>query len=39
MAGDTSAAGRPATAAGLDTMVAVPIFDQHGPKAIVVWYF
>jgi hypothetical protein len=39
MAGDTSAAGRSATAAGLDTMVAVPIFDQHRPKAIVVWYF
>jgi hypothetical protein len=39
MAGDASAAGRSATAAGLDTMLAVPIFDQQGPKAIVVWYF
>jgi hypothetical protein len=39
MAGDASAAGRSAAAVGLDTMVAVPIFDQHGLKAIVVWYF
>ena len=36
---DASPAGRSAAAAGLDAMIAVPIMNEHGSKAVVVWYF
>jgi hypothetical protein len=36
---DLSPAGRSAAAAGLDAMVAMPIMDERGVKAVVVWYF
>jgi hypothetical protein len=39
IADDRSPAGRSAAAAGLDAMVAMPIMDERGVKAVVVWYF
>jgi hypothetical protein len=39
LVGDPSPTGRSAHAAGLNAMVAVPIMDDHGLKAAVVWYF
>jgi hypothetical protein len=39
LAGDPSSAGRSAEAAGLNAMVALPIMDGHGSKAVVAWYF
>jgi hypothetical protein len=39
IADDPSSAGRSAVAAGLTTMVAVPIMQDRGLKAVVVWYF
>jgi hypothetical protein len=39
IADDTSPAGRSATAAGLNAMVAVPITSDNGLKAVVAWYF
>jgi hypothetical protein len=39
LADDLSSAGRSASAAGLDAMVAVPIMNGDGPKAVVAWYF
>jgi hypothetical protein len=39
LAEDTSAAGRSAAAAGLNAMVALPIMDDQGLKAVVAWYF
>jgi hypothetical protein len=39
IAEEHSAAGRSAAAAGLEAMVAVPIMNEHGMKAVVVWYF
>jgi len=38
IAGDASPAGRSAAAAGLKTSVALPIMDEAGLKAVVVWY-
>ena len=35
---DASPAGRSAAAAGLDAMIAVPIMNERGSKAVVVWY-
>jgi hypothetical protein len=39
LAADTSPAGRSAAAAGLNAMVAMPIMDARGLKAVVAWYF
>jgi GAF domain len=36
---DRSPAGRSAAAAALKAMVAMPITDERGVKAVVVWYF
>jgi len=38
-ADDRSPAGRLAAAAALKAMVAMPITDERGVKAVVVWYF
>jgi hypothetical protein len=39
IADDRSPAGRSAAAAALKAMVAMPIMDERGVKAVVVWYF
>jgi hypothetical protein len=39
IADDRSPAGRSAAAAALKAMVAMPIIDERGVKAVVVWYF
>jgi hypothetical protein len=39
LAEDTSPAGRSAAAAGLNAIVALPIMDDRGLKAVVAWYF
>jgi hypothetical protein len=39
MADDPSAAGRSAVAAGLNAMVAMPVMNETGLKAVVAWYF
>jgi len=39
LAADTSPAGRSAVAAGLEAMVAMPIMNDAGLKAVVAWYF
>jgi hypothetical protein len=38
LADDPSPAARSAVAAGLDALVAVPIVDHRGSKAVVAWY-
>jgi nitrite reductase/ring-hydroxylating ferredoxin subunit len=38
LADDLSAPSRSAIAVGLNTLVAVPILDAHGLKAVVAWY-
>jgi hypothetical protein len=38
LADDPSPAARSALAAGLDSLVAVPIVDHRGSKAVVAWY-
>ncbi len=39
LAGDLSPAGRSATAAGLNAILAVPVMGERSPKAVVAWYF
>jgi hypothetical protein len=39
IAGERSPAGRSAAAAALKAMIAMPIMDERGVKAVVVWYF
>ena len=39
MRDDASAAGRSAAAAGLGAVMALPVSDARGLKAIVAWYF
>jgi hypothetical protein len=39
LAQDTTPAGRSAVAAGLEAMVAMPIMNAAGLKAVVAWYF
>jgi len=39
IAADASPAAGPAVAAGLDAMVAMPIMNDRGLKAVVAWYF
>jgi hypothetical protein len=39
IAEDLSSAGRSAVASGLNAMVAMPIMNDRGLKAVVVWYF
>jgi hypothetical protein len=39
MADDPSAAGRSAVAASLKAMVAMPVMNESGLKAVVAWYF
>jgi hypothetical protein len=38
LAVDTSPAGRSAVAAGLEAMVAMPVMNEQGLKAVVAWY-
>jgi hypothetical protein len=39
LAADMSPAGRSAVAAGLESMVAMPVMNSAGLKAVVAWYF
>src|SRR5207249_113101 len=39
LSADTSPTGRSAVAAGLESMVAMPVMNNAGLKAVVAWYF